>query len=91
MFKQFDATAAATLGWLRSNQSEVYTQNSNRGIIYLINNIRYRYYGSPIGLVMGLEAILLYLGNIQGIQGSGEFVLRVNNNEIDVQEFSSQD
>ena len=40
---------------------------------------------------MGLEAILLYLGNIQGIQGSGEFVLRVNNNEIDVQEFSSQD
>eukprot|EP00347_Sterkiella_histriomuscorum_P004662 403359590 len=88
-FTQFEATAAAVLGW--QSNPEKYGANIARGINYLIANIRDRYYGSSIGVILSFNALLNYVTTVSDINGSGEFVLQVNNDEIDRQYFASED
>eukprot|EP00347_Sterkiella_histriomuscorum_P007254 403349667 len=87
-FNQYEATAAAVLGWQSDPQK--YQQNIVRGINYLIENLRSSYYGSTIGVILSFNAILEYLNTVSDINGSGEFVLELNSNEVDRQYFTSE-
>ncbi|CDW88298.1 a-macroglobulin complement component [Stylonychia lemnae] len=77
----FEATAVAVLVW--EQNFDKYSDNIVRGIDYLLKNIRYRYFGANIGSILAIEALIGYISKVQDINGYGDFVLYVDNNEAD--------